>query len=132
MITDAAHLVEEPILNLCPGMRYPIKCQQTGQTRSNTVTAPVFAVRNGDNGQIEIIESDNSNYDFCSGKLDRTGYIPHQNFYLVIDEITMDDNDKQFVCLNKADVGYVGEEFSDFHTTIVVHSDEGKEIQLHM
>ena len=110
-------------------MRYPIKCQQTGRFRSNTVTAPVFAVRNGDNGQIEIIRSDNSNYDFFAGKLNRTGFMPHQNFYLVIDEITMDDNGKQFVCLNEGDVGDVGEEFSEFHATIVVHSDEGKEIQ---
>ena len=110
-------------------MRYPIKCQQFGRSGSNTVRAPVFAVRSGDNGQIEIISSDDSRYDFYSGKPKVTaGSLPYQAFYLVIDEITMEDNNKQFVCLNKDDIAYVDEVFSEFHTTIVVPSDEGKDI----
>ena len=63
---------------------------------------------------------------FVSGNLVIKSRIPHQKFYLIIDKITMEDNDKQFVCLNGDDVGNVGQAFSDFNTTIVVHSDEGK------
>ena len=105
-------------------MKYHITCQQRGRSETNTVTDPVFAVRNGDNGQINIL-SDNSKYDFVSGNLVIRSGVPHQKFYLIIDKITMEDNDKQFVCLNEDDVGDVEEEFSYFNTTIVVHSDEG-------
>ena len=115
-------------MNLCPGMRYPIKCLQTGGFGSNNVTTPVFAVRNGDNSQIDIIRPDNSRYDFFAGKLNKIG-IPRQNFYLVIDEITTEDNDKQFACLNEDNVNNVHDYFMGDHTTVFVPSDEGKEIQ---
>ena len=39
----------------------------------------------------------------------------------------MEDNDKQFVCIKEKDVAYVDEFFSEFHTTIVVPLEEGKE-----
>ena len=104
-------------------------CQRFGRSRSNTVAEPVFAVRlNGDNGQIDIIRSDNSRYDVFSGKLTRTRSLPHQKFYLVIDEITMEDNGKQFVCIDEDDVDYVEDYFFGDHTTIVVHSNEGEKI----
>ena len=129
LITDAATLLEDSILNLCPGMKYPLTCHQKGQSRTNTVTPPVFAVRNGDNGEIKIIRSDDSEYEILSGKL-RTGVIPSQNFHLVLENITMEDNDKQFACLNEDDVDYVEDYFFGDHTTIFVPTDEGKTIQV--
>ena len=72
---------------------------------------------------------DNSDYDFLSGKLTERAEgtrLPLQNFYLVIDNITMEDNNKQFACLNENDVDYKHEYFFGDHTTVVVHSDEGK------
>ena len=110
-------------------MKYPLTCQQIGQFGSDVVTPPVFAVRKGDNGQIDLIRSNTSEYNFSSGKLNRTGFLPHQTFYLIVDGITMEDDDSQFVCINEDDVGYVDEYFAEkLHTTIVVPSDEGKEI----
>ena len=130
LITDAARLLEDPILNLCPGMKYPISCQQRGQSgTNNTVTDPVFAVRNGDNGQIDIIRSDDSGYNVFAGNLEIRSGFPHKKFYLIIDEITLEDNDKQFTCLNEEDVDYVNDYFFGDHTTIFVPSDEGKEIK---
>ena len=109
-------------------MKYPLTCQQTGRFGSNTVTAPIFAVRNGENGQIDTIRPDNSRYGFFTGKLNKTGSLPHQKFYLIIGEITMEDNDKQFVCIKENEVAYVEESFSTFNTTIIVPSEEGKEL----
>ena len=99
-----------------------------GRSGTDTVTPPVFAMRNGDNGEIEIIRSDDSRYEILPGKL-KTGVIPRRNFYLVLDGITMEDNDKQFSCLNEEDVAYKHDYFLGDHTTIVVHSDECKGVQ---
>ena len=125
LITDAATLQEYSILRFCPGMKITLTCRQWGRSGIYRVTPPVFAVRNGDNGEIEIIRLDDSRYEILPGKL-RTGFIPSQNFYLVL-QITMEDNDKQFACLNEDDVDYVEDYFFGDHTTIVVSacSNEG-------
>ena len=103
-----------------------LTCEQRGQYGSNTVTPPVFAVRNGDNGKIELIKLDDSRYEILPGTL-RTGVRPIQNFYLVYGFTTMEDNDKQFACLNENDVDYAEDYFFGDQTTIVVSacSNEG-------
>ena len=114
-------------------MKYPLTCQQIGQFGSHTVTPPVFAVRKGDYGQIDIIRPDTSDYEFFSGKLNGAGSLPYQSFYLIMDAITREDDDTQVVCINEDDVGSVDEYFSHTesheptYTTIVVPSAEGKD-----
>ena len=90
---------EEPILNLCPGMKCPLTCRQTGPSGSNHVTPPVFAVRNGVDGPIKVISAETAGYDVAAGRLNNSSAVPSHLFYLVID-IKMEDNNKQFVCVD--------------------------------
>ena len=114
-------------------MKYPLTCQQTGLSESDHVSPPVFAVRNGLDGPIEMINSETSGYDIAAGKLNRPSMgLPTQLFYLVI-AIKMKDNNKQFVCVNAGE--FRNEEsledaFLHHRTTIVVSSAEGKKRKL--
>ena len=129
--TDAARLLEDPILNLRPGIKYPITCRQTtGQSGSDYVTPPamtppVFAVRNGLDSPIEVISAETAGYDIAAGKLNKSG-ITFQRFYLIIKEVTLGDNNKQFICVDNENE-ITTEAFLGGHTTkIAVSSAEGK------
>ena len=127
--TDAAILQEPSILDLCPGIKYPITCRQTGISGSD-VTPPVFAVRNGPDGPIEVIQNDTAGYDIAAGKLNHIyiteTYIYHKLFYLILEEVTSADNNKQFVCVdeNEESLKTAFEEWPT--TTVVVSSSESK------
>ena len=111
-------------------MKYPITCRQTGARFDNgdtMITAPVFAVRNATDGPIEVIRADTpGSYAIAAGKLNDIVKL----FYLILEEVTSEDNNKQFVCVDENESrikAKLEEAYSGYSTTIKVEvSSESK------
>ena len=109
-------------------MKYPITCRQTDHSDSDHVIPPVFAVRNGQDGSIKVISDETAGYDIAAGKLNRSNGLLFQYFYLIV-EVTLEDNNKQFVCVNENDSENeesLQDAFLNYLTEIVVSSAESK------
>ncbi|XP_072017782.1 uncharacterized protein [Amphiura filiformis] len=122
VIIDAAHLVELNELYWCPGLNYHLRCSQTGPpSAADVISHPSFLVQNS-NSIIKIDyvahfttsgsvtqPTQGSKYTVVQGPLYETdtpvGVVPSRTYYLIVNDITRDDDGSVFTCTNINNVG---------------------------
>ena len=84
------------------GINYTLSCKQTGRSGTQTVAEAVFAVRSppGNAQTTTIITEDSSEYYLAAGQI-KLASIPTRLYYLVVRDISLQDNGTKYICISK-------------------------------
>ena len=132
--SDSATKLDEPeTLQRWKGTDLPLKCLQTGRGGSQDIGEdPVFMVQRPGEPPTNITEN-SMKYSVASSQIDFTTSIPTRRYFLIIFNISGEENGTKFICLpkeNSLNKAAIDEAFEHFSTTLKVkpipESVEGK------